>query len=600
LWFLALTLATATSLPTATDAQTPASAPADTPAPAAGEPQDTEGAFRYRVTIVAPPEVEAPVRSSVDVVRWQDFADMTAGLFDWLARDAPAQAREAAATQGFFNAEVDLAVDRATTPATITLTITPGPPTRITSVEIDVTGPARDTPPGPAVLARIRDEWLLPVDATFRQRLWTGAKTRAVNTLAASPFAAATLAASEARVDPAVQGAKLSVTLASGPAFHFGSIDVKGLEKYTPGLVRNFSNFQAGDIYSLETLDDYVRRLLASGYFASVQAAIATDPAQADAAPVTLSVIEAPSRRVEFGVGYSTDTEFRVTGAYSDLNLDGKGLQFYADARIETKEQSANLRFVRPPTSSGWIDTYATGFEQTDIENLETRTAFVSVRRRAIEERRTPAFGMGYYIDEQTPQGQPTARSHALYVDGEYTWRDVDDLLQPTRGWMANVQLGVGVPGASTEQFGRVIGRLAAWWPLSRQNGLNARFDIGAVIADSRVGIPSVFLFRTGGDTTVRGYAFESLGVQQGDAVVGGRYYAVASVEAVHWITESIGLAAFVDAGNAVDDLNDLDIAVGYGVGGRLRTPVGPFRLDVAYGERTGDVRLHFSVGLSF
>jgi translocation and assembly module TamA len=162
------------------------------------------------------------------------------------------------------------------------------------------------------------------------------------------------------------------------------------------------------------------------------------------------------------------------------------------------------------------------------------------------------------------------------------------------------VQLGVGVPGASTEQFGRVIGRLAAWWPLSRQNGLNARFDIGAVIADSRVGIPSVFLFRTGGDTTVRGYAFESLGVQQGDAVVGGRYYAVASVEAVHWITESIGLAAFVDAGNAVDDLNDLDIAVGYGVGGRLRTPVGPFRLDVAYGERTGDVRLHFSVGLSF
>jgi translocation and assembly module TamA len=525
---------------------------------------------------------------------------MTAGLFDWLARDAPAQAREAAATQGFFNAEVDLAVDRATTPATITLTITPGPPTRITSVEIDVTGPARDTPPGPAVLARIRDEWLLPVDATFRQRLWTGAKTRAVNTLAASPFAAATLAASEARVDPAVQGAKLSVTLASGPAFHFGSIDVKGLEKYTPGLVRNFSNFQAGDIYSLETLDDYVRRLLASGYFASVQAAIATDPAQADAAPVTLSVIEAPSRRVEFGVGYSTDTEFRVTGAYSDLNLDGKGLQFYADARIETKEQSANLRFVRPPTSSGWIDTYATGFEQTDIENLETRTAFVSVRRRAIEERRTPAFGMGYYIDEQTPQGQPTARSHALYVDGEYTWRDVDDLLQPTRGWMANVQLGVGVPGASTEQFGRVIGRLAAWWPLSRQNGLNARFDIGAVIADSRVGIPSVFLFRTGGDTTVRGYAFESLGVQQGDAVVGGRYYAVASVEAVHWITESIGLAAFVDAGNAVDDLNDLDIAVGYGVGGRLRTPVGPFRLDVAYGERTGDVRLHFSVGLSF
>ncbi len=122
----------------------------------------------------------------------------------------------------------------------------------------------------------------------------------------------------------------------------------------------------------------------------------------------------------------------------------------------------------------------------------------------------------------------------------------------------------------------------------------------GAVIADSRVGVPSVFLFRTGGDTTVRGYAFESLGVQQGDAVVGGRYYAVASIEAIHWINENIGLAAFVDAGNAVDNLDDFDVAVGYGVGGRLRTPIGPFRLDVAYGQKTSQVRLHFSVGLTF
>ena len=114
------------------------------------------------------------------------------------------------------------------------------------------------------------------------------------------------------------------------------------------------------------------------------------------------------------------------------------------------------------------------------------------------------------------------------------------------------------------------------------------------------MGIPSVFLFRTGGDTTVRGYAFESLGVQQGNAVVGGRYYAVASVEYDALDHECIGIAAFVDAGNAVDELSDFDVAVGYGVGGRLRTPIGPFRLDVAYGEKTGDVRLHFSVGLSF
>ena len=120
------------------------------------------------------------------------------------------------------------------------------------------------------------------------------------------------------------------------------------------------------------------------------------------------------------------------------------------------------------------------------------------------------------------------------------------------------------------------------------------------MLADSRNGIPSNFLFRTGGDTTVRGYAFESLGVQQGSAVVGGRYYAVASGEATHWFNDSWGVATFIDAGNATDSLQNFHFALGYGAGARLRTPIGPFRVDVAYGQDVKSVRVHFSVGLSF
>ena len=116
----------------------------------------------------------------------------------------------------------------------------------------------------------------------------------------------------------------------------------------------------------------------------------------------------------------------------------------------------------------------------------------------------------------------------------------------------------------------------------------------------SREGVPSILLFRTGGDTTVRGYEYQSLGVPLGDAIVGGRYYAIASAEAIRWIDETWGIAAFVDAGNAVDSIHDFKFALGYGIGARLRTPIGPFRLDVAYGEETREWRLHFSVGLTF
>ena len=72
------------------------------------------------------------------------------------------------------------------------------------------------------------------------------------------------------------------------------------------------------------------------------------------------------------------------------------------------------------------------------------------------------------------------------------------------------------------------------------------------------------------------------------------------SVEAIHWLNDLIGAAAFVDVGDAFDQLSDLRPAAGYGIGARVRTPIGPFRLDVAYGQRTRGVRLHFSVGLAF
>ena len=165
---------------------------------------------------------------------------------------------------------------------------------------------------------------------------------------------------------------------------------------------------------------------------------------------------------------------------------------------------------------------------------------------------------------------------------------------------MASAFAGVGIPGVSTRTFGRLRGRFAWWLPFAGSNELNVRAEGGAVLAGSRDGVPSTLLFRTGGATTVRGYDFESLGVPDGSAIVPGRYYGVASVDAIHWVDELWGLAAFVDAGNAVDSLSGARLALGYGVGARVRTPLGPFRLDVAYGQDVHTVRVHFSVGLTF
>ena len=58
--------------------------------------------------------------------------------------------------------------------------------------------------------------------------------------------------------------------------------------------------------------------------------------------------------------------------------------------------------------------------------------------------------------------------------------------------------------------------------------------------------------------------------------------------------------AVFVDAGDAADRWTDLRPVFGYGVGVHYRSPVGPLRLDVAYGQDVRKVRLHLSVGVVF
>jgi translocation and assembly module TamA len=82
--------------------------------------------------------------------------------------------------------------------------------------------------------------------------------------------------------------------------------------------------------------------------------------------------------------------------------------------------------------------------------------------------------------------------------------------------------------------------------------------------------------------------------------VVGGRVLAVMSAELTHWLTPKYGAAIFQDAGDAADSWGELKLKRSTGIGARLRTPIGPVNLDLAYGQATHATRLHFSVGYGF
>jgi translocation and assembly module TamA len=178
--------------------------------------------------------------------------------------------------------------------------------------------------------------------------------------------------------------------------------------------------------------------------------------------------------------------------------------------------------------------------------------------------------------------------------------RKTDDFISPRRGYLAMFELGGSPEALATRAFVRAFASGSYFLPLGRTGDFLLRGQVGRVFASTREDIPSTFLFRTGGDTTVRGYDYLSLGVKQGDAVLGGRRLLVLSSEYTHWIGENWGIGVFVDAGDAWDDTTLFQAKVGYGAGARVRTPIGPIRVDLAYGQEVGSWRLHFSVGFTF
>lgn len=553
----------------------------------------------YDVVIDAPAGLRDLLRDTLDIVRWRTYPGISPELIDRLARQAESQAREAVATEGFYAPVIAVRTEERDGRTTVVVDVEPGEPARVAAVDIRFSGAVLDER-NAARMAAVRDDWTLPVGAVFRQADWSTAKRRSLDTLSAVRYASAALASSHADVDPATGEVRIAIELDSGPPFRFGAVSVRGLQRYSPQQVLHLAPFAPGDEYSREELEVFQRRLIATNYFASTQIVLDDARDRADDAPVTVAVIEAPSRRLELGVGYSTDTGARVSVMWRDVDVGDRGWRTRTEARIEQQRQTLSTLLDLPARANGWTDIFDARLERSDIQNLETYGIIAGYQYRRLAERDRLGFGAQVHFERSEPLGAQSDTAHALYPFVNHTWRDTDNLLSPRRGLMTDLQVGFGVPGLSSRGFGRAVGRAQYFFPLGRSNDFSLRAEGGAVFAGSADGIPQSLLFRTGGDTTVRGYAYQSLGVSDGEAVVGGRYYAVTSAEYIRWIGESWGLATFIDAGDAADSLQDLQLAVGYGAGVRIRSPIGPFRLDVAYGVRSEELRIHFSVGLVF
>ena len=176
----------------------------------------------------------------------------------------------------------------------------------------------------------------------------------------------------------------------------------------------------------------------------------------------------------------------------------------------------------------------------------------------------------------------------------------------PSSGFGVGFELGGGVTlEGDWAPFQRTLVRWMGYKPLEGSR-IELRAEAGAVFSRDDANIPATQLFRTGGDTSVRGYKYLDIGVPLPDGVIGpGRYMVVGGVEwqrpiVVGGRATQFEHTLFVDAGAVANQPSELRAQAGVGTGVRWRSPVGPVEAAIAYGVEAKKFRVHFSAGFVF
>ena len=592
-------------------ASAPAGAASAVPAPA-----------EYRFEVRAPEPLRALLLNYLDLARFQGAPAterITEAELERLLRAAPAQARALLETEGYFNAEVgaERAGSEAGAPL-LRVAVNPGPRATVHDVGIEATGELQAAavagdPAARRTLAALRSQWPLRPGDAFRRSAWSDAKNATLTQLRADGYAAATWRSTNARVDAPDNRADLALVLDSGPLYRLGAIRIDGLRRYDEESVRRLATFGAGDPYSEKTLLDFQERLQTLGLFEGASVGIDPDPQTAGAAPVLVHVTEQSLQQATVGVGYSANTGPRLSVEHTQRRFLGS--RWIAKNKVELGPD--NQHWEGELTSYPLPGLYRNLVSGSGTRLLTDDQQLISWNARVGRTRDTERIERLYFAElTHARLDSDTLVSRADAVSANYQWvfRDIDNVLLPTRGLTTSAQLALGYARGSRSvvgeplaedrgPFSRLYARLTWYKPFGDQWYGNARIEGGQVLTRSVVGIPDTLLFRAGGDDSVRGYGYRTLGPTVAGATISGRTLLTGSIEVARPISPSYPAywwAAFIDAGNAADRWTDLKPALGYGIGLRWRSPVGPLRVDVAYGQQVRQVRMHFSVGIAF
>ena len=401
-------------------------------------------------------------------------------------------------------------------------------------------------------------------------------------------------------VYPDELAADLSIAFDTGARFRFGEI-VLEQDELSDELLSGYIDTREGQPYDSRRLAEARLELINSGYFDTVTIEPGVPDVQSRVIPVRIRLTPASRAQISYGVGFSTDTgpRFRFGRSIRRLNEDGHQINVNGLFSPVVIEASANYRLPYGDPRSEWI-SFDVGGIREDTETSNSRSLQMGARRvvtRSAAWTRTDLVSLQV---EDFEVGSQSGRARLLMPGVEWVRLDADDAIRPRRGSRLDVQIRAANDslGSDTSVVQLTVG--GKWiWSLPHTMRLLIRGEVGRLWYDQFSDLPPSMRFFAGGDDSVRGYEFETLGPTNAlGEVTGGSRLVTSGIELEKQIKPAWSLAVFADAGNAYRG-SDLDLFSSVGIGARWQSPLGPVRIDVAKpqdGEDRG-VRLHITLG---
>jgi translocation and assembly module TamA len=525
-----------------------------------------------------------------------------------LLNDSESEITAAAQALGFYELEYETALRNDKECWGLDIALTPGEPVLVKEVRIVISGEGRLDD----VFQSLYDKPGIKVGNRLNHGRYETLKARFGTLASLHGYFDAEFEHSQISINTAEKTAIIELIYNTGKRYRIGAINLQH-EILNSDFLRRYFNIAEGDYYDSDKLLELKNLYNASNYFSVASISPNLQALGNHQVPIDVQLEARKRHEYSIGAGVATDTGPRVLLGFEDRYFNSRGHSISADASIAEKNTSALLVYTIPmrrpayeflrvytgyekeitDTSSSYKDTYGTSYTYyQDNKWLQT-------------------YALDYQQEDSTIGFDAENRTNLIIPSVSITRTKTDGSPYPLSGWTLLAKLS-GSPQSLGSDFSFVQLHLRAKYVKGFSFGrILLRSELGVTELDDFSELPASVRFFAGGDSSVRGYDYESLGPMWGDynlgpfkdpkmgqRVIGGKNLLVNSVEYDYRFEDSKWAAAvFFDAGNATNDTS-IEFMRGAGVGARWISPIGPIRMDLAK-ALDGDKgwRLHITMG---